>query len=624
MFLKLRLTTQIIGVVVILTLLIGGIAIYAIIKNDEVGERVQHFSRAELPVLRYRGKLLSERLRQLSALHRLSTFADSGQAQQLATDLARARELTKTIESDQVEMRKLLEEAVRAPGSDRVKEGYQTAITQWGLIEKAYAERAQPINQVLALLSEPTRGDAGKPVKLKEEATRLVIEAEKADERLDARMVDFTDLVNNLGKFQADEAAAAQKETLRNLIVAGILAVALGLSLGLVIALSIARRLRATVAALRNVALGDLSQRLVVGRQDEIGEVGEAVNTMQANLSATAKVAEAIARGNLTVEPVLLSDKDTLGQSLKGMLENLRATVSNIQRVAAEVASGSLQLRGAAGQISEGASNQASSVEQTSSAMEEMAAGISQNAKNAEETEKIATHVAEDAKQCVQSVQRTAASMKGIAEKIGIVEEITRKTELLALNASVEAARAGEHGRGFAVVASEVSKLAEISQQAAAEIVQSSVEGKEIAEATSRSLGELLPRIEKTKDLVQGITASSEEQSIGAGQVNQAVQQLDKVVQQNASAAQQMAATAESLSDLAGELQESISFFRLDEGDVETNGPRSRPVVARAARPARAKLPAPERKRPRGPVPLLGAPGDGTADDPDTSDFKKY
>src|SRR5208282_3974305 len=105
---------------------------------------------------------------------------------------------------------------------------------------------------------------------------------------------------------------------------------------------------------------------------------------------------------------------------------------------------------------------------------------------------------------------------------ISIVEEITRKTELLALNASVEAARAGEHGRGFAVVAAEVSKLAEISKQAASEIVQSSAEGKEVSEATNRMLAELSPRIERTKDLVRGINVASDEQSRGAAQVNQA------------------------------------------------------------------------------------------------------
>jgi methyl-accepting chemotaxis protein len=400
------------------------------------------------------------------------------------------------------------------------------------------------------------------------------------------------------------------------LVVGGIV---LSLILGVMIARSIATPLKNTVQVLEGVAQGDLSQRATTDSTDEVGRMAVALNQAVDSQAGMAQVAENIARGDLTVEVAIRSDHDTLGMALEQMLQHLRGTVGNIQRVAAEVASGSMQLRTAAGQISEGASNQASSVEQTSSAMEEMAAGIKQNARNAEETEKIATHVAEDAKQCVQSVQRTAASMKGIAEKIGIVEEITRKTELLALNASVEAARAGEHGRGFAVVASEVSKLAEISQQAAAEIVQSSVEGKEISEATNRMLGELLPRIEKTKDLVQGISASSEEQSIGAGQVNQAVQQLDKIVQQNASAAQQMAATAESLSDLAAELQQTVAVFRLEEPEA----PRPRTVVSR---PGRAKLPAPDRKRTatRGAVPLLGAPGDHSADDPDTNDFKKY
>ncbi|MFX5595423.1 methyl-accepting chemotaxis protein, partial [Acinetobacter baumannii] len=75
-------------------------------------------------------------------------------------------------------------------------------------------------------------------------------------------------------------------------------------------------------------------------------------------------------------------------------------------------------------------------------------------------TEKIARQSAQDADVSGQAVNRAVGAMQMIADKIGIVQEIARQTDLLALNAAVEAARAGEHGRGFAVVASEVRKLA--------------------------------------------------------------------------------------------------------------------------------------------------------------------
>jgi methyl-accepting chemotaxis protein len=99
--------------------------------------------------------------------------------------------------------------------------------------------------------------------------------------------------------------------------------------------------------------------------------------------------------------------------------------------------------------------------------MEEMASNVKQNSDNAAQTEKIARQSAQDAEVSGSAVTRAVAAMETIAQKIMIVQEIARQTDLLALNAAVEAARAGEHGRGFAVVASEVRKLAERSQAAA-------------------------------------------------------------------------------------------------------------------------------------------------------------
>ncbi|WP_231750152.1 methyl-accepting chemotaxis protein, partial [Blastomonas sp. CCH1-A6] len=150
-----------------------------------------------------------------------------------------------------------------------------------------------------------------------------------------------------------------------------------------------------------------------------------------------------------------------------------------------------------------------------SASMEEMAANIKQNADNAAQTEKIARQSSKDAEISGEAVNKAVGAMQMIAEKIGIVQEIARQTDLLALNAAVEAARAGEHGRGFAVVASEVRKLAERSQGAAAEISQVSSDTVKAAGEAGEMLARLVPDIRRTAELVSEISAACREQDIG-------------------------------------------------------------------------------------------------------------
>ncbi|MBX4916036.1 HAMP domain-containing methyl-accepting chemotaxis protein [Rhizobium bangladeshense] len=348
--------------------------------------------------------------------------------------------------------------------------------------------------------------------------------------------------------------------------------------------------LRATAALANQIAMGDLTtDAKPLSDKDTLGI---AMQSMIANLRTTAGIANQIANGDLTVSPKPLSDKDALGLALEQMVERLRGVVADAISAAENVSAGSQELSASSEQVSQGATEQAASAEEASASMEEMASNIKQNADNAAQTEKIARQSAKDAEASGEAVTRAVDAMRTIAQKIGIVQEIARQTDLLALNAAVEAARAGEHGKGFAVVASEVRKLAERSQSAAAEISAMSSDTVTAAQEAGEMLGRLVPDIRKTAELVSEISAACREQDIGAAQINEAIQQLDKVTQQNAGASEQMSATSEELAAQAEELQTSIAFFKVDmAGNRQSRAPAVKMTV-RGAAPTVARKPA--------------------------------
>lgn len=276
------------------------------------------------------------------------------------------------------------------------------------------------------------------------------------------------------------------------------------------------------------------------------------------------ELTQSIANGDLTNE-IHISSYDEIGvllQYMENMQTNLKEIVENIVGGANNIASASQQMSSSSQQMSQGASEQASSAEQVSSSMEEMAASIQHNTDNANTTEKISLKASKEVTKGNKVVLQTVESMKNIADKITIISEIARQTNILALNAAVEAARAGEHGKGFAVVAEEVRKLAARSQEAAKEIEETSRASVSIAEEAGKMLEIIVPDIEKTARLVQEISAANNEMSSGAEQVNSALQQLNNVTQQNAAASEELATSSEELSSQADELKSQVSFFK--------------------------------------------------------------
>ncbi|TLD45529.1 MAG: Methyl-accepting chemotaxis protein I [Accumulibacter sp.] len=305
--------------------------------------------------------------------------------------------------------------------------------------------------------------------------------------------------------------------------------------------------------------------------------------------------ANALAAGDLSVN-IQVDSKDEIGQllaAMQGMAGKLGEIIGEVRTAADNLSNASGQVSATAQSLSQSASEQAASVEESTASMEEMSASIVQNTENAKRTDGMASTAARQAVEGGEAVGRTVEAMKSIAEKIGIVDDIAYQTNLLALNAAIEAARAGEHGKGFAVVAAEVRKLAERSQVAAQEIGNVARDSVKLAERAGSLLGEMVPSIRKTSDLVQEIAAASQEQSAGVGQINGAMGQLNQATQQNASASEELAATAEELGGQAAQLQELMTFFQLADAG------RSAAVARRTAPAARAQRAAAPVVRPR-------------------------
>ncbi len=315
---------------------------------------------------------------------------------------------------------------------------------------------------------------------------------------------------------------------------------------------------------LEKIAIGDLSEKLEGSYQGSFNQLKMAMNNVIVAERAIIEKTTFISKGDLTIELRKRSENDELMLAMNNMVKSVAETISEFKSAVTNIAKASAQMNSTAQLISAGASEQAASSEEVSSSVEQMLSTIEQNSENSKVTERIAIKASTDIIEGNKAVSKTVISMKNIAEKIAIINEIARKTDLLAINAAIEAARAGEHGRGFAVVASEVRKLAERSQAAAKEIDEVSKSSVRIAEESGDSLDRIVPEIQKTARLIQEISAASLEQNSGANQINNAIQTLNQITQQNAASAEEMASSSEELSSQAEVLLETISYFKVD------------------------------------------------------------
>lgn len=283
------------------------------------------------------------------------------------------------------------------------------------------------------------------------------------------------------------------------------------------------------VLALRSAAQdlhagqGDVTQRIAVQRDDELGDTVVAFNAF---------------------------------------LDKLQAMIRQVSDGVGKLNESSVMIRGSVMAMADSATAQASSVEETTAALEEMGVTISQNADNARDTGVMAVSAAEDARSGQDVISNALQALQAIAQRIQIIDDIAYQTNLLALNAEIEAARAGEHGRGFAVVAGEVRKLAESSKQAATDVIQLAEQTSGVAEEAGRLLDRIVPQVVRTAELVQDISNASSEQLAGISQITQAVLQIEQATRENADLAAALLHAANTIDDRMGELRGQMDAFR--------------------------------------------------------------
>jgi methyl-accepting chemotaxis protein len=274
-------------------------------------------------------------------------------------------------------------------------------------------------------------------------------------------------------------------------------------------------------------------------------------------------VAEKVAGGDLTVAVEPRSDRDVLGRSLQGMIEELSRIIGEVRATAAALSSSATDLASTSQAVAHGTGEQAASVDEASYNLQEISSAIERNAKSVRETESVAEAGARHAAESGDAVREALSAMNSIVEKISFIEEIAFRTNILALNAAIEAARAGEQGRGFSVVAREVRGLAERSHEVAREIRSLAASSAVVATRSGTLIGSLVPSIRKTADLVQDMAAALGEQSSAVSRCNSMVSQVGQVTQRNAATAEELAATAEEMAARAKALQELMDFFEL-------------------------------------------------------------
>ena len=271
------------------------------------------------------------------------------------------------------------------------------------------------------------------------------------------------------------------------------------------------------------------------------------------------------------------NDFKPVSDSFRVIVEQLNRTFALFQSSAEQVEAGAKQVSDGAQELARGSTEQASSSEELSASIQEIGQKVGETTEHVTKVTEYLNTTSKDVedgneqmKKLLKAMDEISASSGEIGKIITVIDNIAFQTNILALNAAVEAARAGDAGKGFAVVADEVRSLAGKSAEAAkqtADLIETTIGkikgGKELADGTAKTLGEVTERFEELNETVGRINEAAVSQSTAISQVTQGVEQISTVIQTNSATAEESAAASEELSGQARVLTEELAKYKV-------------------------------------------------------------